>query len=86
MKAVGRNVVILPVKETETKTKGGLLLAEAQREDIRYRLAKVVTVGDDVKMVGDSDNVYYDRHAGFYIEIDGEVYIVIKDTDVVIIL
>ena len=29
MKAVGRNVVILPVKETETKTKGGLLLAEA---------------------------------------------------------
>jgi co-chaperonin GroES (HSP10) len=38
MKAVGRNVVILPIKETETKTKGGLLLAEAQREDIRYRL------------------------------------------------
>ena len=67
MKAVGRNVVILPIKETETKTKGGLLLAEAQREDIRYRLAKVVTVGDDVKMVGDSDNVYYDRHAGFTI-------------------
>ena len=57
MKAVGRNVVILPVKETETKTKGGLLLAEAQREDIRYRLAKVVTVGDDVKMVEDRDSV-----------------------------
>jgi co-chaperonin GroES (HSP10) len=86
MKAVGRNVVILPVKETETKTKGGLLLAEAQREDIRYRLAKVVTVGDDVKMVGDSDNVYYDRHAGFTIEIKDEKFTVIKEQDIVIIV
>ena len=84
MKAVGRNVVILPVKETETKTKGGLLLAEAQREDIRYRLAKVVTVGDDVKMVG--DNVYYDRHAGFTIEIKDEKFTVIKEQDIVIIV
>ncbi len=86
MKAVGRNVVILPVKETETKTKGGLLLAEAQREDIRYRLAKVVTVGDDVKMVADSDNVYYDRHAGFTIEIKDEKFTVIKEQDIVIIV
>jgi len=86
MKAVGRNVVILPVKETETKTKGGLPLAEAQREDIRYRLAKVVTVGDDVKMVGDSDNVYYDRHAGFTIEIKDEKFTVIKEQDIVIII
>jgi len=86
MKAVGRNVVILPVKETETKTKGGLLLAEAKREDIRYRLAKVVTVGDDVKMVGDSDNVYYDRHAGFTIEIKDEKFTVIKEQDIVIII
>jgi len=86
MKAVGRNVVILPVKETETKTKGGLLLAEAQREDIRYRLAKVVTVGDDVKMVKDSDNVYYDRHAGFTIEIKDEKFTVIKEQDIVIIV
>lgn len=86
MKAVGRNVVILPVKETETKTKGGLLLAEAQREDIRYRLAKVVTVGDDVKMVTDSDTVYYDRHAGFTIEIKDEKFTVIKEQDIVIIV
>jgi len=86
MKAVGRNVVILPVKETETKTKGGLLLAEAQREDIRYRLAKVVTVGDDVKMVKDSNNVYYDRHAGFTIEIKDEKFTVIKEQDIVIIV
>ena len=53
MKAIGKNIVVLPVKETETKTKGGLLLAEAHREDIRYRMAKVVTIGTDVVGVKD---------------------------------
>ena len=37
MKAVGKYIVIDPIKETDTTTKGGLILAENQREDIRYR-------------------------------------------------
>jgi co-chaperonin GroES (HSP10) len=86
MKAVGRYIVITETKDTSTKTKGGLLLAEGQREDIRYRKGKIIEVGDEVKGILTGDDIYYDRHAGFYIEIDGEVYIVIKDTDVVIIL
>ena len=36
MKAIGRNLIIEKTKEGTTKTKGGLLLAENQREDIRY--------------------------------------------------
>ena len=31
MKAVGKYIVIIPEKEVETETKGGLLLAEAHR-------------------------------------------------------
>ena len=57
MKAIGKNIVVLPVKETESKTKGGLLLAEANREDIRYRMAKVVTIGDAVVGVKDNDTI-----------------------------
>jgi len=86
MKAIGKNVVILPVKETESKTKGGLLLAEANKEDIRYRIGKVVTVGEDVIAVKANDTIYYDRHAGFGIELKKEQYKVIKENDVVIIL
>jgi len=86
MKAVGKYIVITEVKETSTKTKGGLLLAEEQREDIRYRRGEIVNVGNDVKGITINDNIYYDRHAGFYVEIDGEVYIVIKEQDVVIVL
>ncbi len=86
MKAIGKNIVVLPVKETETKTKGGLLLAEAHREDIRYRIAKVVTIGTDVVGVKDNDTIYYDRHAGFGIEIKNEKLTVIKEVDVVVVL
>jgi co-chaperonin GroES (HSP10) len=86
MKAIGKNVVILPVKETESKTKGGLLLAEANKEDIRYRIGKVITVGEDVIAVKANDTIYYDRHAGFGIELKKEQYKVIKENDVVIIL
>ena len=86
MKAVGKYIVIDPIKETETKTKGGLLLAESQREDIRYRRAKVVEPGSDVKVLNKGDEVYYDKAAGFNIEIKKERYKVIKEQDVVIIL
>ena len=86
MKAIGKNIVVLPVKETESKTKGGLLLAEANREDIRYRMAKVVTIGDAVVGVKDNDTIYYDRHAGFGIEIKNEKLTVIKEGDVVDVL
>ena len=86
MKAVGKYIVINPIKETETKTKGGLLLAESQREDVRYRRAKVVEPGSDVKVLNKGDEVYYDKAAGFNIEIKKEQYKVIKEQDVVIIL
>ena len=86
MKAVGKYIVITPEKEVETQTKGGLLLAETHREDIRYRKASVVTVGDAVVAVKSKDKIYYDRHAGFGVEIKKDEYKVIKEQDVVIIL
>jgi co-chaperonin GroES (HSP10) len=86
MKAVGKFIVIDPVKETDVTTKGGLILAEKQREDVRYRRAKVVEPGSDVSVLKKGDEVYYDKAAGFNIEIDKEEYKVIKEFDVVIIL
>ena len=86
MRAIGKNIVVLPVKETDTRTKGGLILAEAQREDVRYRMAKVVTIGNAVVGVKDNDTIYYDRHAGFGIELNKEKFKVIKEVDVVIVL
>ena len=86
MKAVGKFIVIDPVKETDVTTKGGLILAEKQREDVRYRRAKVIEPGSDVSVLKKDDEIYYDKSSGFNIEIDKEEYKVIKEFDVVIIL
>ncbi len=86
MKAVGKYIVIDPIKEVDTTTKGGLILAEKQREDIRYRQATIVAVGTDVEGIVPGDKVYYDKSSGFNIEIKKEEYKVIKEHDIVIVL
>ena len=87
MKAVGKFIVIDPVKETDVTTKGGLILAEKQREDIRYRRAKVIArLVPCVEGIVPGDEVYYDKSSGFNIEIEKEQYKVIKEFDVVIVL
>ena len=86
MKAVGKFIVIEPIKDVDVQTKGGLILAEKQREDVRYRRAKVLEPGSDVSVLKKGDEVYYDKAAGFNIEIKKEEYKVIKEQDVVIIL
>ena len=86
MKAVGKYIVVDPVKEENVKTKGGLILTDKQREDIRYRVAKVKSVGTDVNGVKAGDEIYYDKVAGDKIEIDKHQYQVIREQDIVIVL
>ena len=86
MKAVGKFIVIDPIKETDVTTKGGLILAEKQREDVRYRRAKVLEPGSEVSVLKKGDEIYYDKSSGFNIEINKEEYKVIKEFDLVIIL
>ena len=86
MKAIGKYIVIKPVKETEVKTKGGLILGEAQREDVRYRQALVINPGTDVLAIKKNDNIYYDKSSGFNIEIKKDQYKIIKEQDVVVVL
>ena len=86
MKAIGRNLIIEKTKKGTTKTKGGLLLAENQREDIRYTKATIITVGDDVPGLKKNDVIFFDRHAGHKIEVKENTYHVIKLQDVVVVL
>ena len=86
MKAIGRNLIIEKIKEGTTKTKGGLLLAENQREDIRYTEADILSVGEQVEGLKEGAKIFFDRHAGHKIEIDKKTYHVIKAQDVVVVL
>ena len=86
MRAIGGYLVIRDIKEKPTKTKGGLLLTDKIKEDIRYRQGLVKSVGELVQGIKDNDKIYYDKNAGFKIEIDEEIFLVIKQQDVVIVL
>jgi len=86
MKAIGRNLIIEKTKEGTTKTKGGLLLAETHRDDIRYVEASVVSIGEDIEGISEGSRIFFDRHAGHKIEIDKKTYQVIKIQDVVVVL
>ena len=86
MRAIGKYIVIEDIKVEDSKTKGGLLLTESHREDIRYRQGKVLNIGTEVVGVKDGDDIYYDKQAGFKLEVKKDIYKVIKEHDVVIVL
>jgi len=86
MKAIGNNIIIKPEKVKTDKTKGGLLIIEKDREDIRYRKAIIVSVSDDIKGLKQDDVIYYDRHAGHGIEFNKDKFTLIKLQDVVVVL
>ncbi len=86
MIAVGKNIIIKDTQEKTTKTKGGLILAEKQREDIRYQEAEVLIPGSDVTLLKKGDKIFYDKHAALKVDIEGKVFSIIKEKDIVIIL
>ena len=86
MRVIGKYVIIDPTKEGQVKTKSGFELGKKHREDIRYREATVVEVGGEVSSISSGEKIYYDRHAGFDLEVDGTIYKIIKEFDIVVVL
>lgn len=86
MKVIGKNILIKKAKQGVAKTKGGLLLTEKTREDLRYNKALVYKIGNEVVGINENDNIFYDKHAGHEIEIKNELYQIIKLQDVVVVL
>jgi len=85
MKAVNKYIIIDRIKDEPIK-KNGLILTDKHQDEIRYRKAKVRSVGTNVEGISADDLIYYDRHAGYGIEHNGEYLFVIKENDVVVVL
>ena len=86
MKAIGSNIIISVKKTGLSKTDGGLILAEKDKENIRYKEAIIVSISEDIKSLNVGDIIYYDKNAGHGIDFEGNDYKVIKLQDVVIVL
>ena len=85
MKALGSFVLLEEVKE-EIKNDMGLVVTASSEQKIRYKLAKVITTGEDVNGINAGDSVYYDTAAGSDIRLDGKRLVVVHDRGVVIVL
>ena len=86
MKAIGKNLVVKISKAGISKTKGGLLLGEKQREDIRYAEGTVVTAGAEAGGLKTDDVIYFDKNNCHQIEINKEIYQVVNMANVVVVL
>ena len=84
--------VVLSPLESESETKGGILLPMAAQE--KSQLAKVVAVGSgesiDGKQIGMQvkvgDKVLYGKYSGTEITIDDEKYVVLRQPDILAII
>ena len=81
--------VVIKQSEAEAKTSGGIILPDAAKE--KPQIGKVVSVGpgkvlDNGKRaemsVKKNDTVIYAKYMGNDIEIDGEKYVILRESDV----
>ena len=84
MKAINYYIVVKHVKE-KPKTIAGLEISEKVDVDNRYIKAKVISIGNLVEGIKESDIIYYDKHSGHSIQYKDILYYVIKIGDVVLI-
>ena len=92
IKPLGERVV-LKVLESEEKTKSGIVLPDSAKE--KPQMGKVLAVGNgkllengqrvalDVKA---GDKVLFAKYAGTEVKLDGEEYMVLKETDILAIV
>ena len=83
MRALGHNLIIDEIPEVAKKTKGGLLLNELVREDIRYRRGTVISLGEQIDILKVGEVVLFDKASGQKIAFADEEYKVIMLRDVV---
>lgn len=86
LKPLADRVIIEP-KAAETKTAGGLIIPDNAKEKPLEGVVVAVGPGtSDVKMeVKNGDTVLYGKYAGTEIELEGEKYLIMRQSDVLAI-
>ena len=80
--------IVVKQQEAETTTASGIILADAEKE--RPQIATVVAVGEGgvvdgheiVMQVSVGDKILYPKYAGNEFKLEGEEYIILRQSDV----
>ena len=80
--------VLLKEEKAETTTKSGILLPESAQE--KTQTAKVEAVGPGTEKekitVKVGDRVMYDKYSGVQVKMDGEDYLIVKNSDIIVVV
>ena len=84
--------VILKMVETEETTKGGIILTGSAKE--KPSVAEVISVGpggnvdgkEITMQVKEGQKVIYSKYAGTEVKLDGEEYIIVRQSDVLAVV
>ena len=87
IKPLADRVLVLPAPADE-KTIGGIIIPDSAKE--KPLKGKVIAIGNGTKdeemVVKPDDTVLYGKYAGTEIELDGEKYLIMKQSDILAIL
>ena len=87
IKPLADRVLVLPAP-AEEKTIGGIIIPDSAKE--KPLKGKVIANGNGTKdeemVVKPDDTVLYGKYAGTEIELDGEKYLIMKQSDILAIL
>jgi len=78
--------VLVKIKESETKTAGGIIIPQTAQEKTQTGVVVAVGTDSDVIKVKVGDEVMYDKYAGTQIKIDGTEHLIVKMSDILAIL
>lgn len=87
IKPLADRVLVLPAP-AEEKTIGGIIIPDSAKE--KPLKGKVIAIGNGTKdeemVVKPDDTVLYGKYAGTEIELEGEKYLIMKQSDILAIL
>ena len=87
IKPLADRVLVKP-SEAEEKTKSGIIIPDTAKE--KPQRGSVIAVGsgkkDEPMTVKEGDNVLYGKYAGTEITVDGEDYLIMRESDIFAII
>ena len=87
IKPLADRVLVLPAP-AEEKTIGGIIIPDSAKE--KPLKGKVIAIGNGTKdeemVVKPGDTVLYGKYAGTEIELDGDKYLIMRQSDILAIL
>ena len=87
IKPLADRVLVLPA-QAEEKTASGIIIPDTAKE--KPQRGKVVAVGngtkDETMIVKPNDPVLYGKYAGTELELDGEKYLIMRQSDILAII